>query len=58
MAQVLQTLPAADPRRATYSAMLQTMAASLAPLEGSDGFWRASLADWRGSIHEGSHHAL
>src|SRR5207237_10326485 len=39
MAQVLQTLPAADPRRATYSAMLQTMAASLARMQGSDGFW-------------------
>jgi rhamnogalacturonyl hydrolase YesR len=45
MAQVLQTLPAADPRRATYSSMLQTMAASLLPLQGSDGFWRSSLLD-------------
>jgi rhamnogalacturonyl hydrolase YesR len=45
MAQVLQTLPATDPRRAKYSSMLQTMAASLVPLQGSDGFWRSSLFD-------------
>ena len=45
MAQVLQTLPTADPRRAKYASMLQTMAASLAPLQGSDGFWRSSLLD-------------
>ena len=45
MAQVLQTLPATDPRRAKYVSMLQTMAASLAPLQGSDGFWRSSLLD-------------
>jgi rhamnogalacturonyl hydrolase YesR len=45
MAQVLQTLPTSDPRRAKYVSMLQTMAAALAPLQGSDGFWRASLLD-------------
>ena len=45
MAQVLQTLPSSDSRRATYVSMLQTMAAALVPLQGSDGFWRASLAD-------------
>jgi rhamnogalacturonyl hydrolase YesR len=45
MAKVLQTLSATDPRRAKYASMLQTMAASLAPLQGSDGFWRSSLLD-------------
>ena len=45
MAQVVQTLPTTDPRRAKYVSMLQTMAASLAPLQGSDGFWRSSLLD-------------
>jgi hypothetical protein len=45
MAQVLQTLPTTDPRRAKYVSMLQTMAAALAPLQGTDGFWRSSLLD-------------
>jgi len=45
MAQVIQTLPASDSRRAKYVSMLQTMAAALAPLQGSDGFWRSSLLD-------------
>jgi rhamnogalacturonyl hydrolase YesR len=45
MAQVLQTLPTTDSRRAQYVSMLQTMAAALVPLQGSDGFWRASLVD-------------
>ena len=45
MAQVLESLPAGDPRGAKYASMLQTMAARLAPLQGSDGLWRASLAD-------------
>jgi rhamnogalacturonyl hydrolase YesR len=45
MADVLQSLPAGDPRAATYAGMLRTMAASLAPLQGADGFWRSSLAD-------------
>ena len=37
MADVLQSLPAGDPRAATYAGMLRTMAASLAPLQGADG---------------------
>ena len=45
MAQVLQTMPATDPSFTMYSSMLQTMAAALAPLQGSDGFWRSSLVD-------------
>jgi rhamnogalacturonyl hydrolase YesR len=45
MAQVLQTLPSSDSRRANYASMLQTMAAALVPLQGTDGFWRSSLVD-------------
>jgi rhamnogalacturonyl hydrolase YesR len=45
MARVLATLPAGDPHAAKYVSMLQTMAASLAPLQGSDGLWRSSLLD-------------
>jgi rhamnogalacturonyl hydrolase YesR len=45
MAQVLQTLPTSDSRRAKYVSMLQTMATALVPLQGSDGFWRSSLLD-------------
>jgi rhamnogalacturonyl hydrolase YesR len=45
MAQVLESLPAGDPRGRTYAGMLQTMAARLVQLQGTDGFWRASLAD-------------
>lgn len=45
MADVLKTLPAGSPYAATYASMLQTMAAHLAPLQGSDGLWRASLLD-------------
>jgi rhamnogalacturonyl hydrolase YesR len=45
MARVLATLPAGDPHAAKYVSMLQTMAARLAPLQGSDGLWRSSLLD-------------
>lgn len=45
MAQVLQTLPPGDPRAAKYAGMLQSMAARLAALQGTDGFWRSSLVD-------------
>ncbi len=45
MAQTLQTLPLGDPRRAKYVDMLTTMASRLIGLQGSDGFWRASLLD-------------
>lgn len=45
MALVLQSLPANDPRRAQYASMLQTMAARLVQLQGSDGMWRSSLLD-------------
>jgi len=42
-ARVLEQLPAGDPRRADFEAMLSTMAAALLPLQGSDGFWRSNL---------------
>jgi len=45
MAQVLESLPGGDPRGAKYASMLRTMASRLLQLQGSDGFWRASLAD-------------
>ncbi len=45
MAEVLGRLPATDPHRAKYVAMLTSMAARLAAVQGADGFWRASLAD-------------
>ncbi|PZS15114.1 MAG: hypothetical protein DLM57_13320 [Pseudonocardiales bacterium] len=45
MAQVLESLPAGDPRGAKYASMLQTMAARLIGLQGSDGFWRSNLTD-------------
>ncbi len=45
MARVLATLPAGNSRAATYASMLQTMAARLAELQGSDGLWRSSLLD-------------
>jgi rhamnogalacturonyl hydrolase YesR len=45
MAQVIDALPAGDPRAATYASMLSTMAARLIQLQGSDGFWRTNLTD-------------
>ncbi len=45
MTGVLASLPATDARRTKYASMVQTMAARLRQLQGSDGMWRASLAD-------------
>ncbi|MEP7179288.1 MAG: glycoside hydrolase family 88 protein, partial [Pseudonocardiales bacterium] len=45
MAQVLESLPAGDPRAAKYASMLRSMAARLVQAQGSDGMWRTSLAD-------------
>ncbi len=45
MAQVLEQVPAGDPRATKYTDMLRTMSARLAELQGADGMWRASLAD-------------
>ena len=48
MAQSLRLLPAADPHRAEYAGKLKAMAASLLPLQGADGCWRASLLNASG----------
>jgi rhamnogalacturonyl hydrolase YesR len=45
MADVLQALSPSDARSAKYKSMMQVMAARLLQLQGSDGFWRASLTD-------------
>ena len=44
-ARMLQNMPEAFPDRGRYVALFREMAAALAPLQGSDGFWRASLLD-------------
>jgi rhamnogalacturonyl hydrolase YesR len=43
LAEVLATLPPADPRAEQYAGMLAGMADRLRALQGSDGFWRSSL---------------
>ena len=45
LADVLVQLPKGDPRGTKYAAMLRSMAAEVARIQGTDGFWRASLAD-------------
>jgi rhamnogalacturonyl hydrolase YesR len=45
MADVVQSLSAGDPQSAKYADMLRTLAARLAQLQSSDGFWRSSLLD-------------
>jgi rhamnogalacturonyl hydrolase YesR len=42
-ARVLDYLPASDARYADYVHLLQSLAATLAPLQGADGLWRADL---------------
>ncbi|HZC53839.1 MAG TPA: glycoside hydrolase family 88 protein [Mycobacterium sp.] len=49
MAQVIDALPAHDPRATKYADMLETMAARLVQLQGRDGLWRSSLLD--GPLH-------
>jgi rhamnogalacturonyl hydrolase YesR len=44
-ARVLRYLPASDARYGDYARLLQSMAATLAPLQGADGLWRADLLD-------------
>lgn len=43
LCRVIDALPVTDPHRNDYIAMVQTMAAALAPLQQADGFWRSSL---------------
>jgi rhamnogalacturonyl hydrolase YesR len=43
IARVLKFMPANDPARSKYEALLKEMAAALAPLQQSDGTWHPSL---------------
>jgi rhamnogalacturonyl hydrolase YesR len=43
--RMLQSMPQQDPARARYEMLLKRMAARVVTLQGSDGFWRASLLD-------------
>ena len=43
--RILRYLPKDDPNYKRYEKLLQTMAASLIKRQGSDGLWRANLAD-------------
>jgi unsaturated rhamnogalacturonyl hydrolase len=43
IARVLDYLPLTDASRASYVTLLQTMAAAVAPLQGTDGLWRSDL---------------
>jgi len=45
MAKVLQALPATDPRRGEYQRVLTKMAAKLATIQRSDGFWNVDLGN-------------
>jgi unsaturated rhamnogalacturonyl hydrolase len=44
-ARVLEFLPKDDPKRGVYENLLREMSARIAPLQGADGLWRASLLD-------------
>jgi rhamnogalacturonyl hydrolase YesR len=43
LVRVLEDLPASDAQRGSYVSMLQTLAGSIAPLQGADGLWRSDL---------------
>jgi len=45
LARVLQYLPEDDPARPRYRALFQEMARRVVGLQGTDGYWRASLLD-------------
>ena len=45
MARTLQALPADDPHRADYVAVLKDMSAVLKDIQREDGFWNMNLAD-------------
>ena len=45
MARSLAFTPPTHPAHAVYSTQLRALAAALAPLQGADGMWRASLLD-------------
>jgi rhamnogalacturonyl hydrolase YesR len=43
LARILEFVPADDPRRADYEALLREMAEKLRTLQQADGFWRSDL---------------
>jgi len=43
LARILEAVPADDPRRSDYVALLRDMAEKLRTLQQSDGFWRSDL---------------
>jgi rhamnogalacturonyl hydrolase YesR len=43
--RMLESTPQQDPDRGRYETLLRDMATRVAALQGSDGFWRASLLD-------------
>jgi unsaturated rhamnogalacturonyl hydrolase len=45
LVRVLESMPESDPRRRFYVERLQSMARSVASLQGSDGLWRPGLLD-------------
>jgi rhamnogalacturonyl hydrolase YesR len=45
LARILQFLPSSHPAHSRFINRFQTMAAAVAPLQGRDGLWRASLLD-------------
>jgi unsaturated rhamnogalacturonyl hydrolase len=45
LARMLDDMPADYPDRPRYATLFREMAARIASLQGSDGFWRASLLD-------------
>ena len=44
-ARILQSLPASNPNRGEYAAMIQAMAGALRTRQRTDGFWNMSLDD-------------
>jgi unsaturated rhamnogalacturonyl hydrolase len=45
LVQVLETMPATDPRRPEFEQQLRDMAAEVASIQGQDGLWRSGLLD-------------
>ena len=53
LVQILQALPADNPRRAPYAAQFVEMMRRVAALQPADGLWRAGLLDSGGLHHAG-----
>lgn len=45
LARIIPYLSEKDKQKASYIELFKTLSASLAPLQGEDGFWRSSLLD-------------